>query len=119
MIGGGSTYAHTAREHVGSLSRKHLDDQVDVSQISNRSTYGKATLGVRAAGPLACRRSGAYQTHTVQHVTSFAGLMGTSIEERRASLRRNGVPSVMYCNFGSGRNVVRLHRTPEKVGAVF
>ena len=31
---------------------------------------------------------------------------GTSIEERYASVRRNGFPSAMYFDFGSARDVV-------------
>ena len=42
----------------------------------------------------------------IQHVTSDEGLGGTSIEERHASVWRNGVSSAMYSNFGSERNVV-------------
>ena len=44
--------------------------------------------------------------HTIQQVTSDDGLGETSIEERHSSVRRDGVPSAMYCNFGSERNVV-------------
>ena len=50
--------------------------------------------------------SGAYQKNTIQHVMSDEGLGGTSIEEHHASVRRNRVPSAIYCKFGSKRNVV-------------
>ena len=163
MTDGGTTQAHTAREHVGSFfffpipfvifalifslrpSRKSdpgshsrllsttvramhffrekisalssfvdsrriivagkLDAQADTGRGPQRGRFAKTTPGTKAAGPLARRRGGAYQKHTIQQVMSHEGLGGTSIEEC-ASVRRNGVPSAIYCNFGSERNVV-------------
>ena len=43
---------------------------------------------------------------------------GTSIEERHVIVRCHGVTSAMYCNFGSKRNVVERHSTPDEAGAV-
>ena len=40
------------------------------------------------------------------------------MEERRTSVRRNGVPSAMCCNVGREKNVVQRHGTPDEAGAV-
>ena len=95
-----------------------LDTQADAGRGPQRGRFAKTTPGTKAAGPLARRRSGTYQKHMIQHVTSDGCLGGTSIEERHASLRRDGVPSAMYCNFGSKQNVAERHSTPE-AGAAF
>ena len=96
-----------------------LDTQADAGRGPQRGRFAKTTPGTKAAGPLARRRGGAYQKHTIQHVTSDEGLGGTSIEERHATVRRHGVTSAMYCNFGSKRNVVERYSTPDEAGAVF
>ena len=96
-----------------------LDAQTDASRGPQRGRFAVTSPRARVAGPLARRRSSAYRKHTIQHVTSDEGLGGTSIEERHATVRRHGVTSAMYCNFGSKRNVVERHSTPDKAGAVF
>ena len=65
-----------------------MDAQADAGRGQQRGRFAKTTSGTRAAGPLARRRGGAYQKHTIQHVTSDEGLGGTSIEERHAPGRR-------------------------------
>ena len=54
-----------------------------------------------------------------QNITSVKGLGGVSVEERGTFVERNGVPSAMYCNLGSGRNVVQRHGTPDETRAMF
>ena len=85
---------------------KKMDAQADTGRGSPRGRFAKITPGPRAARPLARHRGGAYQKHTIQHVASDEGLGETSIEEHRPFVRRNGVPSAMYFDFGGERNVV-------------
>ena len=71
-----------------------FDALADADRGSQKGRFAKTTPGMRAAGPFARRRGGAYQKHTIQHIASDEGLGGTRIEERHASVGRNGVPSL-------------------------
>ena len=67
---------------------EEFDAQADAGQDPQRGSF-------------ACHRIGTYQTHMIQHFTSDEGVGGTSIDERQASVRRNGVTSAVHCNFSS------------------
>ena len=119
MTDGGTAQTHTAREHVGSLSSKHWTLRRILAEFRKGEDSQKPPQegglqgGSHAAEAAPTKRIRCYTSR------SDEGLGGTSIEERHASVRRNGVPSAMYCNFGSERNVAERHSTPDEAGAVF
>ena len=71
---------------------EELDTQADAGRGPQRGRFAKPVPGTRASGPLACRQSVVYQTHTIQHVPMDESLEGTRTEKCHASVRSNGVP---------------------------
>ena len=120
MTSGGTTHAHTAREHVGSFSRENwtlrrMQVAVRKGADSPKLPQERGLLGRSHADK-------ATPTNIIRSSTSRrmqVCLRAVSIEELRTTVRRSGVSSGMCCNLGSERNVVQRHGTPDEAGAVF
>ena len=111
--------AHTAREHVGSLSRKNwtlrrMLVEVRKGADSPKPPQERGLQGLSHAAEAAPTK--VIRSNTSRRMKAWGG---TSIEERHANVGPNGVSSAMYCNFGGERDVVECHSTPDEAGAVF
>ena len=108
---GGTAQAHALREHVGSLSRKTWTLRRMLVEVRKGADSPKPPQerGLSHAAPEAA------PNNSIPCNTSRR----TSIEERHASVRRNGVTFAMYCDFGGERNLVQRHSTPDEAGAVW
>ena len=106
MTDGGTAQAHTAREHVRSLSRKNrtlmrILVEVRKGADSPKPPQERGLQGHSHAAEAAPTKS--IRSNTTRRMKVLGE---TCIEEHYVSVRHNGIPSAMYCKFGSKRNVV-------------
>ena len=84
-----------------------------------RSRFAKTTPGTRSVFPLARDGCCPHRKHAIQYVASDEILWGTSIEERHATIRREGVSATVNRNLRGERGIVESNDAADEAGAMF
>ena len=109
-------YCKVARGLIGSTK---LDVQAVARRSSQRGKFTKTTPGSRSVFPFASNGCGPRREYPVQHFAPDEGMRGTSVEERHATKRHEGVSSAVNRDLRDERGVVKRNYATNETGAVF
>ena len=116
---GGTTQAHTAREHVGSSARKKWTLRRMLVKVCRGADSPNPTPGTRGAIPFAHNGCRPNRARAIHYVTSDKRLWGTSFKERHATIGRDSVFSLVNRNLRGKRGVVESNDTVDEAGVMF
>ena len=116
----GGYYAGPYCERVrGLIGWKELDAQADARRSLQRGRFAKTTPGSRNVFSFVRDGCCSHREYAIQHVAPDEGLWGTSVKERHATKRREGVSSAVNRSLRGERGVVERNGVADETGSVF
>ena len=103
----------------GRSGSKKLDAQAHARRGLQRSRFAKTTPGTRNAFPLTRDGCHPHREHAIQYVASDESMWGTSVKERNATKKREGVSSAVSSHLRGESSIVERNDATDETGAVF